>query len=193
MEDDSGSASGAGSRHAAMKGEPVEAADIAIAVLVVALIFWLLTRGINAAQRAGKAVKRAREPTPRVRPKYDFEPVTDRLSRRVKGVQGPAENRDAMLGFLSSRSGVEAYVEPKTVMHPLSIVLVAGDGEWKRFELADDAFVRELSRTRGVVVFDASRTGYPERMRRYKPPPPPAAESNPETTEPPPEVSDGET
>ena len=81
MGDDAGSASGAGPRHAAVKGEHVEAVDIAIAVLVVALIFWLLTRGINAAQRAGKAVKRAREPTPRVRPKYDFEPVTDRLAR----------------------------------------------------------------------------------------------------------------
>jgi hypothetical protein len=171
----------------------VEAVDIAIAVVVIALIFWLLTRGINTAKRAGKAVKRAREPTPRIRPKYEFEPVTDRLSRKVKGVQGPAEDREAMTAFLSSRSGVEAYVEPKTVMHPLSIVLVAGDGEWKRFELADDAFVRELSRTRGVVVFDASRTGYPERMRRYRPQARPEqdAEATPEDGSDTPETPDG--
>jgi hypothetical protein len=52
-------------------------------------------------------------------------------------------------------------------------VFVAGDGEWKRFELGDDRFVRELASQRRMPVFDASRTGYPERMRR-RPQPPPA-------------------
>jgi hypothetical protein len=150
----------------------VAAVDVAIAVLAIVLIYWLLTRGAAAAKHAGKSIKHARQTHPRSRPKYDFEPVTDRYYRKVKGVQGPHEDRGAMLGFLGSRAGVEAYVEPKTVMHPLSVVLVAGDGEWRRFALADDSFVRELARTRGVVVFDASRTGYPARMRAYKPPTP---------------------
>jgi hypothetical protein len=61
-------------------------------------------------------------------------------------------------------------MEPQTAMSRLSVVLVAEDGEWRRFELADDSFVRELSRTRSLPVFDAMRTGYPERMRRYKRP-----------------------
>jgi hypothetical protein len=157
----------------------VAAVDVAVLVLVVMFVYWLLTRGIAAARHAGKSVRLARQPRGRIRPKYEFEPVTDRYYRKVKGVQGPAENRDAMLGFLGSRAGVEAYVEPKTVMHPLSVVLVAGDGEWKRFELADDSFIREMARTRGVVVFDASRTGYPERMRSYRPPSGPPAPSAP--------------
>ena len=95
----------------------------------------------------------------------------DAGTRQLKGVPRQAEDRDAIVAFVSSRSGVEAYFEPRTVMHPLSVVLVAGDGEWKRFELADDRFVRELASERRLPVFDASRTGYPDRMRRRTPPP----------------------
>jgi len=99
--------------------------------------------------------------------KYEFEPRTDRMSRRLKGVQGPGEDREGILRFVESRQGVEAYVEPKTVMHPLSVVLVAKDGEHRRFELFDDAYLRELMRTHDLKVFDAVRAGYPQRMRDY--------------------------
>jgi hypothetical protein len=63
--------------------------------------------------------------------------------------------------------GVEAFAEPKTVMHPLSVVFVDGEGEAKRFELKEDAYLRELAKKRGMRVFDASRVGYPDRMRRH--------------------------
>jgi len=99
--------------------------------------------------------------------RYEFEPVSWKVSRRLKGVQGPAEDRPGILGFIESHTGVEAYVEPKTVMHPLSVVLVAGDGEHKRFELADDAYLRELAGTHNLKVLDAARVGYPQRMREY--------------------------
>jgi hypothetical protein len=99
--------------------------------------------------------------------RYEFEPRRDRMSRRLKGVQGRPEDRDAILRFIESREGVEAYFEPKTVMHPLSVVLVAKDGEHQRFELFDDAYVRELARTHDLKVFDAARVGYPQRMRDY--------------------------
>jgi hypothetical protein len=99
--------------------------------------------------------------------RYEFEPVTWKVSRRLKGVQGPAEDRKVILEFVESRTGVEAYVEPKTVMHPLSVVLVAGDGEHKRFELSDDAYIRQLAATHNLRVLDAARIGYPQRMRDY--------------------------
>jgi hypothetical protein len=98
---------------------------------------------------------------------YEFEPVSRKVSRRLKGVQGAAEDRDAILEFVESHAGVEAYVEPRTVMHPLSVVLVAGDGEHKRFELADDAYIRQLAATHDIRVLDAARVGYPQRMRDY--------------------------
>jgi hypothetical protein len=104
------------------------------------------------------------------RPRHQREARTDRSYRRAVGVQHPGEDRDGMLAFLDSRQGVEAFMEPKTSMSQLSVVLVAGDGEWRRFELADDSFVRDLTRTRGLPVMDAMRTGYPDRMRRYKRP-----------------------
>ena len=99
--------------------------------------------------------------------RYEFEPVSRKVSRRLKGVQGPAEDREAILAFLESHTGVEAYVEPKTVMHNLSVVLVAGDGEHKRFELSDDAFIRQLQATHNLRVLDAARVGYPQRTRDY--------------------------
>jgi hypothetical protein len=39
-------------------------------------------------------------------------------------------------------------------------------GIWKRFELKDDSYLRELARTAHLRVLDAARVGYPERMRR---------------------------
>jgi hypothetical protein len=99
--------------------------------------------------------------------RYEFESRQQRVSRRLKGVQGLPEDRDGIRRFVESRTGVEAYVEPRTVMHPLSVVLVAGDGEHTRFELSDDAYIRELARTHDLKVLDAARVGYPQRMREY--------------------------
>ena len=100
--------------------------------------------------------------------RYDWERRTDQLYRSWKHVQGPAEDHEAMLAFITSRRGVEAYVEPRTVIHPLSVVLVSEEGESTRFELKDDSFLRELAKDHGIRVIDAIRFGYPERMRRYR-------------------------
>jgi hypothetical protein len=99
--------------------------------------------------------------------RYEFEPVSWKVSRRLKGVQRSPEDRDGIRSFLETHEGVEAYVEPKTVMHPLSVVLVGHDGEHRRFELSDDAYLRELTATHQLRVFDAARVGYPQRMRDY--------------------------
>jgi hypothetical protein len=99
---------------------------------------------------------------------YDWDRRTHQLYRAWKRVPGPDENRDGILAFLDAHTGVEAFVEPRTVMHPLSVVLVDADGQWGRFELKEDAFLRNLARERHVPVFDASRVGYPPRMRRRR-------------------------
>jgi hypothetical protein len=133
-------------------------------LLVLSFIVWSfggVARGL-AAGRKGR-----REPG-----SYDFDSRYNQAYRRVKGVKGPAEDREGILLFIESRQGVEAYLEPKTVAHPLSVVLVAADGEWKRFELAEDSFIRQLSREQALPVFDAARVGYPQRMREYKKPHP---------------------
>jgi hypothetical protein len=73
---------------------------------------------------------------------------------------------DALVAFVESHDGVEAYVEPRTVVSPLTVVLVDADGRWRRFEIHDDRVLRPLVRSHGIGVFDASRVGYPPRMRR---------------------------
>ena len=135
---------------------------LAVAVLLVLALVWVATE-------VGRRVTTTRPSrgTPRS-PTYEWERRRDQLSRRVKGVPAPEEDREGILGFIESRQGVEAYVEPRTVIHPLSVVLVAHDGEWVRFQLKDDAFVRDLARTRRLPVMDAGKVGYPERMRRYR-------------------------
>lgn len=99
---------------------------------------------------------------------YDFDARTDQVRRRLKGIGGPEERRDDILEFLHTHRGVEAYVEPKTVMSPKSVVLVDEAGDWRRFELREDAYLRRLAAERGLPIFDAARTGYPPRMRRRR-------------------------
>jgi hypothetical protein len=142
-----------------------------IRLVVFAVVVALAVSVVWAAVGAVRARMRGHMPrmTPRQRD-YDWEPRTRQIARQLKVGPGEPEDRARIVAFLDSREGVEAYVEPRTVMHPLSVVLVAADGEWTRVALADDRFLRELARMRGLKINDASRVGYPERMRRYKRP-----------------------
>lgn len=140
-----------------------------VALLIVAVVAVALAQLVTPLGSA--AVQRA----PRIRPPrtarpggHDWDRRRDQLYRQVKRIGGPEEHREQILAFLDSHQGVEAYVEPKTVMHPLSVLFVDSEGEAKRFELSEDAFLRELATTRGLPVFDATRVGYPERMRRRR-------------------------
>ena len=100
---------------------------------------------------------------------YEFDRRTEQMKRDLKQVQGrPSEQRTEIVEWLDAHAGVEAYVEPKTVMSPLSVVLVDGDGDWKRFELTEDRYLRRLAKDRSLPIFDAARTGYPSRMRRRR-------------------------
>lgn len=141
-------------------------------VLVVALMVLAdVRRSRRARASASQPPTAPRKPilAPKQR-HYDYERKTDQLYRRAKSVPAPSEDRAGILGFIESRAGVQAWVEPRTVMHPLSVVLVAEDGESKRFELRDDAYLRELARERGLAIHDAMRVGYPDRMRTYRKP-----------------------
>ena len=52
------------------------------------------------------------------------------------------------------------------MVSPRSVVLVDGAGEWRRFPLSEDSVLRRAGGERGIPISDASRTGYPSRMRR---------------------------
>jgi hypothetical protein len=146
-------------------------------LVLVGVMLWLAWSTIRPArpteQDEAPTPRRIRAPRPRLRPPKgagapDWEPRSRQVARKVKGVVPEASaDRDAIVAFIDSREGVEAFMEPKTAMFPLSVVLVAEDGEWKRFALPDDSTMRDLARTKDLAVYDATRVGYPERMRRY--------------------------
>ena len=69
--------------------------------------------------------------------------------------------------FVSSRRGVEMYVEPRTSVTPTTVVLVATSGEWTRRRVSDPSAAGQLARDLGVPVYDVQQTGYPSRMREW--------------------------
>jgi hypothetical protein len=138
-----------------------------IPLLLVALAAILVFRILATAARSSALRTRVRRVSKRGLGGYELTRRRDQVARRVKRLPaGPPERRDDLVAFLDSHRGVEAYMEPKTAMSPLSVVLVDADGEWRRFELQDDTFLRKLAFERGVWVFDAEKTGYPPRMKR---------------------------
>lgn len=69
--------------------------------------------------------------------------------------------------FVTTRVGVEAYVEPSNAMNPTTILLVATDGEWTRRKVPDAATAHEVARSLGVPSYEVARTGYPQRYRDW--------------------------
>lgn len=68
--------------------------------------------------------------------------------------------------FVRSRRSVEAYVEPRTNVTQMSVVLIAADGEWTRRRITDKA-AKKLADDLKIPVYDVQRTGYPQRMRDW--------------------------
>jgi hypothetical protein len=75
--------------------------------------------------------------------------------------------RDHLAAFVSSRRGVEAFVEPPTNVTATTVVLIAHDGEWTRRAVASRDAAFELPRALGIPVYDVNQTGYPSRMREW--------------------------
>jgi hypothetical protein len=75
--------------------------------------------------------------------------------------------RDHLASFVSSRRGVEAFVEPPTNVTATTVVLIAHDGEWTRRAVASRDAAFELPRELGIPVYDVNQTGYPSRMREW--------------------------
>jgi hypothetical protein len=104
-----------------------------------------------------------------MRADHEFEREREPRRRTRRGAgRVDREDRRHMKAFIKSRAGVEAYVEPRTLDQPLSVVLVAADGEWLRFSLPDDRYLRKLSAKYRMPIYDVARMGYPKRMKEYR-------------------------
>jgi hypothetical protein len=74
---------------------------------------------------------------------------------------------DHLERFIASRRGVEGFVEPRTTVTPVTLLLVAHDGEWTRRAVPDVAWAHDFANRHGVPSYDAAVVGIPQRMRDY--------------------------
>lgn len=69
--------------------------------------------------------------------------------------------------FVISRSGVEAYLEPRTTVTETTVLLIASDGEWTRRRIAGPQAAADWARKRAVPLYEVNKVGYPQRMRDW--------------------------
>jgi hypothetical protein len=101
--------------------------------------------------------------------------LLDRFRRRGHGtattgaiVRG-SDNADQqhLLEFVRSRRGVEGFVEPRTTISDVTLLLVAHDGEWTRRRVPSEKWAHDFANRNGVPSYDAGLVGIPDRMRAY--------------------------
>ena len=86
--------------------------------------------------------------------------------RRAPSPGGAAADLRYLYDWAGVRRGVEGFVEPVTAVTGLTVVLVAGDGEWTRRRIGR-ADVARLARRLRIPVYDVQKVGYPQRMRDH--------------------------
>lgn len=97
----------------------------------------------------------------------------DRFRSRPKGDSGPtvraSENADVrhLKEFVTTRRGVEGFIEPRTTVSSVTLLLVAHDGEWTRRRVPSETWAREFATKNGFASYDAGVVGIPKRMRDY--------------------------
>jgi hypothetical protein len=69
--------------------------------------------------------------------------------------------------FIRSRRGVEGFVEPRTTVTEVTLLLVAHDGEWTRRRVPSVKWAHDFANRNGVPSYDAGLVGIPSRMREY--------------------------
>jgi hypothetical protein len=78
-----------------------------------------------------------------------------------------AADKAHLVDFARSRRGVEGFVEPRTAISDITMLLVAHDGEWTRRRVPSVQWAHAFCNDQGMPSYDAAVVGYPERMRAY--------------------------
>ena len=93
------------------------------------------------------------------------------LIDRFRSGRGPesglATDERYLQEWAAQRTGVEAFVEPRTSVTPMTVVLVGADGEWTRRPMGGATAARRLGEQLGIPVYDVEKVGYPQRMRDH--------------------------
>jgi hypothetical protein len=88
--------------------------------------------------------------------------VRTRLDREAN-----ASDLAALEAFISSRQGVELYLEPETMATDTTVVAIAHDGEWIRRRTGSPRVAGQIARRFTLPLYEAAKVGYPERMRAW--------------------------
>src|SRR5262245_19702871 len=76
-------------------------------------------------------------------------------------------DREHLEQFHESHRGVEAYLEPRTMVTQTTVMLIAHDGEWTRRRVDSPEAARVWAQQRNIPFYDVALMGYPQRMRDY--------------------------
>ena len=69
--------------------------------------------------------------------------------------------------FVEGKRGVEGFVEPRTAVSEVTLLLVAFDGEWTRRRVPSINWAHDFCNKHRVPSYDAGLVGIPQRMRDY--------------------------
>lgn len=94
--------------------------------------------------------------------------------RRRRQSSGPPDDRSAyredlkhLEQFVRTRRGVEAFIEPQTIVTDTTVILIAHDGEWTRRRVESPEEARRFAHRMAIPIYDVRLVGYPQRMRDF--------------------------
>lgn len=77
------------------------------------------------------------------------------------------EDAEHLAQFVAARRGVEGFVEPRTAVSDVTLLLVAHDGEWTRRRVPSVKWAHDFCNRHQVPSYDAAVVGIPQRMRDW--------------------------
>ena len=87
-------------------------------------------------------------------------------STRVRASDNGRPGPPATAGSPSAR-GVEGFVEPRTAVSDVTLLLVRHDGEWTRRRVPSVEWAHKFCNKHQIPSYDAAVVGIPQRMRDY--------------------------
>jgi hypothetical protein len=86
-------------------------------------------------------------------------------STRVRAADGA--DVEHLTTWVEGRRGVEGFVEPRTAVSDVTLLLVAHDGEWTRRRVPSVRWAHDFCNRHQVPSYDAAVVGVPQRMRDW--------------------------
>jgi hypothetical protein len=86
-------------------------------------------------------------------------------STQVRAADGV--DQEHLHAWVTERRGVEGFVEPRTAVSDVTLLLVAHDGEWTRRRVPSVRWAHDFCNRHQIPSYDAAVVGIPQRMRDY--------------------------